>query len=358
LKELIFHIGTPKTGTSALQVFLAKNRQVLLTKSLDYLPIGEIALGTAGKVSSGNGAFLSRSVLPVNAPARMADDKRLADECYEMVRKSEADRGVISSELFTYADSRAFSTLLAGLKELGVVPRCLYFIRSQPQCLASIYMQQVKRHGCTEQPESYVRRTYKNTAFLKHHSFYLKQCELFDASNVICRTYDGAVATKKGLFHAMLNALSVEPTDLDFSVDDINTSLSVRDLSIMLLLNRFSPRMRFSDAVIENAAQFGSAASGRVHNFLPLDLIDELEQYFAKENADLARDYFHRAQLFPPASLETARERVTVDNLSVTDVIVLFGGLLVRYDKRIASLETRLAKENRQPPNAAVQPQV
>ena len=56
--------------------------------------------------------------------------------------------GIVSSELFFGANGRALSGLIARLREMGVKPRCFYFIRSQVQSLASTYMQLVKRHGC------------------------------------------------------------------------------------------------------------------------------------------------------------------------------------------------------------------
>lgn len=346
MKELLFHIGTPKTGSSALQVFLARNRQNLLNRNVDYLPIGEIALGAAGKVSSGNGAFLSRSVLPTNAPARISNGEHHIRECLEAVQSSHADLGIISSELFVFADGEALSAIIADLRSMGVVPRCFYFIRSQVQCLASAYMQQVKRHGCTEQPTDYVARTYKHAGFLRHHSFYLKQCDLFGRSNVMCRTYEAAIKAKRGLFSAVLNALSIGAEGLDFDIDDVNTSISTRELSIMLLLNRFNPRMRFSDAVIENAAQFGSAASGQIHNFLPHALVEKLDRYFAEENGNMAREYFHRAELFAPTPLQGEHQDISVGDVSMSDIIAFFGGLLVRYDGRLAALEERLGKQN------------
>jgi len=324
----------------------------LLDRKVDYLPIGEIALGAAGKISSGNGAFLSRSVLPAGAPARIAEGERVVRECLEAVQNSNVDLGIISSELFVYAEAQALSAFIAELRKMGIVPRCFYFIRSQVQCLASIYMQQVKRHGCTEQPVQYIGRAYKNVHFLRHHSFYRAQCALFGASNVLCRTYDAAIETKKGLFHAMLNALSVGTDGFDFVVEDVNTSMSTRELSIMLLLNRFHPRMRFSDAVIENAAQFGSAASGQIHNFLPRALVAEMDQFFAQENAKIARQYFHREELFSAAPLQGEHQDVSVDSLSVADLIAFFGGLLVRYDDRLAALEARLAKQSAVPPKS------
>ena len=114
----------------------------------------------------------------------------------------------------------------------------------------------------------------------------------------------------------------------------------------MLILNRFRPRMRFSDAVIENAAQIGSAASGQIHNILPHSLVAEIEQYFALENSEIARDYFHREELFAAVPLQGEHQSASVENLSMADLIAFFGGLLVRYDDRLTALEGRLAKLN------------
>src|ERR1700729_2818086 len=113
-------MGLLKTGRRHLQVFFPKNRQALLGNNVDYLPIGEIALGAAGKVSSGNGAFLSGCVLPVGAPARIAEGERIVRESLEAVQTSNADLGIISSELFAYADSEALSAIIAELRKMGV----------------------------------------------------------------------------------------------------------------------------------------------------------------------------------------------------------------------------------------------
>jgi len=341
---MIFHIGSPKTGSSALQVFLAKNRKNLLKKNVDYLPIGEIRLGEAGKVSSGNGAFLSRSILPSGATASIHDGERYIQEFFEAVEGSDADIGIVSIELFFGADAEAFSDLNERLREMAITPRCFYFIRNQIQIVASGYMQLVKRHGCTEQPADYVAREYKRRKFLRYHSYYLTQCEAFGRQNVICRIYETAIEKENGLFHATLEALSITPEGLDFDTRDINTSMSTQDLCIMLLLNRFHPRMKFSDMVIENAVQFGSAASGQIHNFLPRSLVEEIYQYFAEENARMAKDCFDRAELFAPRASQSEQEQISIDSLSISDMVAFFGGLLVRYDERIAVLETRLGK--------------
>jgi hypothetical protein len=344
MQRLIFHIGIPKTGSSALQVFLARNAKALMAKSVDYLPIGEVALGVAGKISSGNGGHLSRCLFPRGSPGRIDNGERYMQEFFDAVERSTADIGIVSSELFADVSPESLSAVLTRLRYLGVEARCFYYIRDQVQCLASAYVQQVKRHGCTEQPSDYVSRVYKRIGFLKHHTFYRQQCDQFGSTNVLCRVYENAIATDKGLFTAMLSALSISPNGLDFSIKDINTSLSVRELGIMLLLNQFTPRMRFSDMLVENAVQFGSAAAGQIHNFFPRVLVDDIGQYFANENARMARECFLRDDLFAarPDVTEELSE-ISVDNLSSRDLIAFFGGLLVRYDERLVALEGKLA---------------
>ena len=58
-KILFLHIGHPKTGTSALQVFLAQNREILLQHNLDYPPIGKYEEAFEGGIAAGNGRDIS-----------------------------------------------------------------------------------------------------------------------------------------------------------------------------------------------------------------------------------------------------------------------------------------------------------
>ena len=100
MKQIVLHIGMPKTGTSALQVFLARNHAALKEHATDYFQIGEFNLGLKGSISSGNGSFLARTLLPPNSPAWIADGERYHAEFHAAVRASTADVGIVSSEMF------------------------------------------------------------------------------------------------------------------------------------------------------------------------------------------------------------------------------------------------------------------
>ncbi len=342
MKEIILHIGMPKTGTSALQVFLARNHAALKAHSIDYFQIGEFNLGLKGSISSGNGSFLARTLLPPNAPARIADGAQYHTEFHTAVENSTADIGIVSSELFIDAAREHLERLLASIRNSGITVKALYYIRRHDQFLASAYMQQVKRHGYTDYPETYVRTMYRSTPFLKYHSFYRTLADIFGARNILCRIYDTAIRDEGGLFLDCLSAFGIDGTGFSTDIPAINTSLSPKEVAIMLMINRYHPRMQFSDLVVENAVTSGTMAAGIEHRLLPQRLLEEIESFFRSENAQMAQEYFHRSKLFEIPAFNGPADPIAMASLSFEDVISFFGGLVVRYDQRMVELDQRL----------------
>jgi hypothetical protein len=344
MKDLVLHLGMPKTGSSALQVFLARNHEALLRRGVDYLPIGEFALGVNGRISAGNGAYLARTLLAPDSPARIAEPERHRAEFAAAIERSGGRIGIVSSELFIDARREALETLIGELREGGITVKAFYYIRRHDQFLASAYMQQVKRHGCTDSPETYVRTAYRQHPFLKYHSFYRYLSEIFGPANVICRTYDGEVTKNNALFHDFLAALGIATDGLVFGVPDVNTSLTPKEVAMMLLINRYKPRMQFSDLVVENAVSTGAMKAGMEHHILPRRLVAEVEEHFRDENRAMAEEYFKRETLFEAPPYTGPVDAIGTPSLAFEDVITFFGGLLVRYDQRIVELDQRIVE--------------
>lgn len=347
MDELVLHLGMPKTGSSALQVFLARNRDLLLARGIDYLPIGEFQLGVKGRITAGNGAYFARTLLAANSPARIAEPERHRAEFDAAVARSGARTGIVSSELLIDARREQIEPLIQGLRERGIVAKALYYIRRHDQFLASAYMQQVKRHGYTGLPEAYVPIAYKQHPFLKYHSFYRYLCDLFRSANVICRIYDAEAMQDGGLFVDFLDTLGVSAEGLTFDVPDVNTSLTAKEVAIMLLINRYRPRMQFSDFVVENTVTAGTMKAGMEHNILPPPLLAEVEAYFQDENRRMAQEYFGRDDLFEPRRSVEPALSVARPELVMEDLINFFGGLMVRYDQRIVELDQRIIELGR-----------
>jgi hypothetical protein len=344
MKQIVLHIGMPKTGTSALQVFLARNHAALKEHATDYFQIGEFNLGLKGSISSGNGSFLARTLLHPNAPARIPDGERHQAEFHAALEKSTAEVGIVSSELFIDATREQLEKLLASIRDRGITVKAFYYIRRHDQFLASAYMQQVKRHGYTDHPEAYVRTAYRSTPFLKYHSFYRYLADIFGARNIICRIYDDAIREEHGLFADFLSALGIDDAGFATDIPDINTSLSPKEVAIMLMVNRYRPRMQFSDLVVENAVTSGAMKAGVEHRLLPRRLVEEIEEFFRNENALLAQEYFGRPTLFEAPSVNGPTDPIATASLSFEDLITFFGGLVVRYDQRMVELDQRVTE--------------
>ncbi len=102
-RELIVHIGLPKTGSSAIQTVLAKNRPELLARGLDYLPISEYWTALSGRTSSGNGLLIARSMLLPRDMAYIDRCDARVQSSIRAVEDSEAPRVLLSSEFFSFA---------------------------------------------------------------------------------------------------------------------------------------------------------------------------------------------------------------------------------------------------------------
>ncbi len=342
MKSLVFHIGIPKTGSAAIQVFLARNRAALLHQGIDYLNIGEFNMGVAGKISSGNGAFVARCLLPVGARAKIAPGEAHLTEALQAIKASEAHTGLISSEMFVDADQMLVADFLDTLRKLGICPRAFYFIRAQDQFLMSSYVQMVKRHQFTGDPNEYALRAMKNIAHIRYDSYYRSMCNLFGADNVIIRTFEGAQSTRDGVLHAILQALSINCAGLTFDTPEVNTGIAGPELALMLALNKFKPRMQFSDMVVQNAQLRGASRSGTIHSLLTAEAVSRIRTFFNEENRRLATSYFHREELFPTPPeivLAPSPQAPRLDDFKASDLINFFGALIVRLDQRIAHLE-------------------
>jgi hypothetical protein len=340
--ELIFHVGTPKTGSSALQVFFARNHAVLRAAGIDYFRIGDFSLGIAGNISSGNGSLISRSLLPPGNPIGITEAQPHIKALLDAIDASDCKRGLISSEIFADAEPAALESLIEQIKRKGITPKAFFYVRRQDQFLSSAYIQQVKRHQCVEYPEVYVRKIYRQVKYLRYHNFFGSMVAVFGAGNVMVRVYEKALSNRSGLFTAFLSALDVEDAGFDLDVSDINTSLSTKNLLMMLLLNKYRPRMNFSDFVVENEIISGAMRSGVQHQLFSDTLRAEIDAYFADENAALAKEYFSRPDLFDPMEKTGHVHSISRLSLSTEDAVGFLGGILVRLDGRVAAMEAQL----------------
>jgi hypothetical protein len=342
MKSLVLHIGIPKTGSSALQVCWAQNRNALLAQSLDYFELGDFTLGLHGKISSGNGAHLARSFLQPQAEAYLPTRDQQLAQLDRRIRESECDTGVLSSELFVFADDARLAEFASWLAERGISLKFFYFIRDQVQFLTSTYIQQVKRHACTESAEQYILRTYDKIAHIKYSRLFERLRQLVPAENIICRNYQETRLSEHGIFDIFLGSFGLDPEGLKVTDPSVNLSLDMTEIKIMLALNKLKPRMVFSDMIVENAARRRREDVDLASELLAAKTVEKIESYFAEDNAAFARSYFGSDTLFEPTDRSVTGQPGANGETGLDQVIEVFGGLLVRFDERLATMEQKI----------------
>jgi hypothetical protein len=343
MKSLVLHVGIPKTGSSAVQVFCAQNRQALLAQSCDYFELGEFALGARGKISSGNGAHLARSLLRPHGPSFKPDRDQQLAALDRKIAASPCDTGLLSSEIFIFADDANLTEFAAWLTARGISLRFFYYIRDQIEFLTSSYIQQVKRHACTETAEQYILRVYQKMAHIKYSKLFDRLAKIAGPERITCRNYHEARSAPQGVCDRFLSALGLDSRGLKTADASVNVSLNLTEIRIMLALNKLKPRMAFSDLLVENAARTGRTTSDLTRQLLSRETLETLEGYFAEDNARFARAYFGRDRLFTARDLTAPAPPPPDAEAALADALEVLGGLLVRFDERLAAIERRVA---------------
>jgi len=342
MKSLVLHIGIPKTGSSALQVFCAQNRTALLARSLDYFELGDFDLGVRGKISSGNGAHLARSFLRPQGPSYRPDREQQLAILERRIAASGCDIGLLSSEIFVFADDAALASFADWLRDRGILLRFFYSIREQIQFLVSSYIQQVKRHACTETCEQYVLRVFEKIAHIKYSKLFERLCKFTQPELITCLNYEGTRALKQGICEAFVSSFGIKTDGLQFTDSSVNVSLDLTEIKIMLALNKLRPRMVFSDILVENATRRGRKNVDLSRQLLSEEVLRRIELYFEADNARFARTYFGGEPLFEPREPETGTRDAPDADPPLSEVLEVFGGLLVRLEERLAALERRV----------------
>ncbi|WP_286828362.1 MULTISPECIES: hypothetical protein [Kordiimonas] len=328
------HIGIFKTGSSALQVFFARNAAKLKDQGLIYPQSASVSNARRGLITSGNGSSLALA-LKQGAPAENRGEQ-LAWFGETLV--SAKSHGILlSSEIFCDLPVDAFQTLKSICHEHGMQLQVIAFVREQASYMESLYIQQVKRRHITSLPEPYIRDRYPKARHLKYHAFLSSLSDTVGAENLKVRDY-GA----EDVIAAMCEIMGLEPDNLERPPKKINISLPYFLVPMFLELNKMDPNKSFSDQVVRNQSQLQQHATAERRTLLSPDLQQEIRGYFADENKRLSQAFFGGAEIFnkplpPYISLEDASKV-----MDLMDVTKLLGGLAIQHERRLIRIENAL----------------
>lgn len=275
MTKLVLHLGLHKTGTSAIQRALHKNRELLRTNGIYYPDTGSFEAHHA--VAS----RLKQSCSDTDTDA-VADIERT----FGYWRKTDCSEVIVSSEIFSEC---GYVGSLRVLRNLYSDIEIVFYVRRQDLLLESAYGQLIKQNGEVKDIDS------SSPYFLDFHSHIMKFVSAIEPDKVSIRKYEkgqmfGGDAAKDFL-HCVVGFDKLDLCEFD---PPVNKSLSLVGAEFMRHMNKFDieDRNSFVLDVIQSCDQLGGKfCTPLVGNLLTSEKRRQILQSVAESNEKLWRDF-------------------------------------------------------------------
>jgi hypothetical protein len=340
MEETIYlHIGVHKTGTSAIQLFLSINRELL--KQNGYLYPGQKSACYDFSLELNTKTFLE-IISDANSPSK----KYLKE-----IQQTTCKNIIFSSEGFIKLKKNEVVTLQKILPEKYKI-KIIIYLRRQDNKLESLYNQFVKS----------AKRRYQQkftdsipelleTGFFDYYSVLLPWSQVFGKENIIVRCYEKEQLAN-GIYHDFLRVVGL-PADKNyrFPKEKVNQSLNWDLIEIVRICNiHFKEDIRFHHFLINSLEQVNLGMRDEKRHLLsPQHRRDIIAQY-EESNAKVAREYLGRTdgRLFyaPLPDLDepwTPYEGLTVEKIVPVLTQMMFN-LEREQQRRRNALENRSLK--------------
>ena len=353
MSRITLHIGTQKTGTTALQTFLGENSEKLALQGFCF----PTALAKhPGILKDRNAYFLTMLVANAVAPDRVSEEelelcRKNKDSFIELTR--DAEHVILSDEMFWREGALRvgfWKELKRQLDEMGFDDvDFVVYLRRQDEFIASLWNQRVK---------SGVRLTTSCASYAKSDA----SRDLMDYAKVIAEIEDaftsGCVRVRvykrdeligRDVRSDFCSVMGIDSSQ-GFTMEEEKPNLGMSNniTEIKRVANR-NESYRQTDNFLSTSAQQVSAQA-RIKDatsLLPPEIREEILQRYASGNEQIARTYLDREDgvLFgvpdqlPPAWDKDYDTYVRDVILLFTDALSTEHAKLVECQKRIAVLE-------------------
>ncbi len=340
MKKIIIHIGTYKTGSSALQRLLAHNIQPLLQQGYNYLPVGP-AKRPGKNTKVGNVQFLGMAYweaeqlynLQAAQGALLGEFLQALDQCGDCIP-------IISGESFCDITKVKLDSFFKLLRKRGYEPHLLLFIRDQASYVESRYNQFVRKNRPSIKDfQYYATQWYKTVDHLHYDTFADMLASLVGQDKLKIVAFG-----EKDIYETVADYLNIDLAVMQIPDKTINLGIPLDKMRIMSKLNPLNPPPTFTYLMEENEALFQAEQKPIKRSLITPELDTSIANYFAEENKKCANKWFNRDHLFTVKPRNWIREKDIEKELNLNTIIEMYGGLLVNQDSRLSRIENILLK--------------
>jgi hypothetical protein len=199
MTTLWLHVGLPKTGTSALQVYFARNAGAFHRQGSSY-PWGDDAV--EGKITPGNGYTLARRGLR-------------GPQATDLLNALSQGRGVLlSSEYFSVSKDEHLRELKAAAKET----KLLIYLREQGDMILAHWRYRLSVIKDERSFDDYATE-YLSRRYVQFDQFLSSMESIFGRENLMVRSYK-QVRNDLGL--DAIVSMGFDPSGFEPSIDKVN----------------------------------------------------------------------------------------------------------------------------------------
>lgn len=368
MATLYLHIGTPKTGTSAIQKFLPLNKELLEEQGYCYPDFG---FRYPGIGIYRNAHFMVYRHKRDNSESeeefeanRKAEDERFIEGLDKLKDLSETFPNIIMSDENIwngYVKREDFwETLKKELTDRGIDLKVIVYLRRQDLVLESYWSQQV-RETMQISFQEYVNSNEYSFFKLDYYDRLKSIAKIVGKENIIVRAYEKQQYEGNGntLISDFLKVIGLELDDRYESADMIvNTSLHGKYLEIKRILNSmecFSTKLNWSVKYLKKAQEEYEAENGSLKcDYMGYDECIAFLGKYKSGNEAVAREFMDRkdGELFRD---EISKGKSSAESYSAEEMVLICGRMLElqnednlikiqRLNDKLDAMEARLER--------------
>ncbi|MDO6477527.1 hypothetical protein Q4520_19055 [Alteromonas sp. 1_MG-2023] len=327
MRTLYIHIGTGKTGTTALQNFLAKNSSILNNQGYHYITT----------LQSGNNhhEFCANYQRMINKSDN--DTFNNLEALKSEIQNSSFKNFIISSEYFPGNNANDISNISSVLSSIVKIKFVLY-LRRQDEYVESWYSQVVKS-GLEEGTIDNLIQILKNEKYLDYKYLIDTWTSILGEESAIIRKYQKNMFYGKNIFSDFLHSINI-PNSESFLTEDKDPNPGLKREQIILgnELLRINPSLSLETLRTPVSFAFKST------NWLSFDQKVKLLSSYEDTNKYIAARYFSSEELFTPPVFNDENEPSDIYSSDFTLMFLLMHKYQENSDKILSAIADLLAE--------------
>lgn len=322
-KTLFIHIGTGKTGTSALQKYLVKNNGLLKEKlNLHYISTG-LENNKHRALDLNSRRWDNKGKEKVENLFSLVNKEILSSSLNRFLISDEDFPGLSLDEIYFYRDVVSSSIKI----------KVIVYLRRQDEYLESWFHQVVKTGQYNLQINK-LKDEISSKKILDYNELLMRWEKVFGRDNIIVRIYDKGKFVGGNIFEDFMSIFDIDSKLLDLVSGDVNSSIT-RDKALLLRKlsnNGFDEVLepQFIDYLKKIPPSVGDSKYT-----LPPEVRRDFLQEFHFSNLEVSRRYFNNEEIFDSDISDDWRPRLAVPDELFIKVISY---MLKRDNKSINNL--------------------